>query len=64
MQDLIKVLEASINNHGEDKVLTLGHLKNIVVLAGKVKKVRIERKEKAISDLDSDESIFGVGGQG
>ena len=33
MRNLIDVLEASVKKHGPDKVLTLGHLLNLIKLS-------------------------------
>lgn len=43
---LIQVLEKSIQNHGPNKVVTLGHLLNIVKMAERIKVQQIEQQDR------------------
>jgi hypothetical protein len=59
----LKVLRASVTKHGADKVVTLGHLLNLVMLTAsmwaKEETMRQEEIEKIIND--SDEARYGKG---
>lgn len=48
-RELFKVLEQSIERHGKDKVLTLGHLYNILKLAQERAEIRAEQEDIMMS---------------
>lgn len=48
----LEVLEKSIEKHGANKTLTLGHLLNLAKLASTIGDKRQERFEKLMDDID------------
>ena len=54
-ETLLRVLDESVRRHGEDKPLTIGHLRNIVRLALRAEANREDRAHRAAMDaLDED----------
>lgn len=52
MEELIRILESSVKRYGTQKVLTLGHLLNIVKLSKKVQIQKSEQLEEFLEEVE------------
>ncbi len=59
LYDLIEILEISVKKHGKDKVLTLGHLLNILKLLYTKQSQREMALEKELSECEDDIRRYG-----
>lgn len=51
MNELIKVLEASVLKYGEDNQLTLGHMLNLLKYAERSRLKSVEQEEQRLDEL-------------